>query len=194
MDAYEKEMYLFLSRPDNFRNMLRVMDQYEMVRKELIREFWLEVKKQLKEKIEGSDWLIVDNWHPEFHGNWGFFLTKPTWKIGEHIILALCWEGLGGHPSFGTFINQAQKIAGYSEIYNSTRGLSASEGFKKDRNEWWPFWQWGPTNLDDRNQLERILPDNREGTALEHAELILDLAEKVEPHYDEMAERHLPKS
>lgn len=186
MDIYESEMYRFLTEPHNFKNMLRVLEQFKPVRKQLIREFYAEVKTELGKKIEGKEWVIRDNWHEEFSPHWGILLTKAAWKRDKYTIFALSWEGFGGHPYYGAWINLGSKFPQNKHSISKVQNAKKWQGLRKGGSgSWWPVWQYGPLKLDRHADLESILPQFRSQQARIHAEMLWELAQKIGPIYDE---------
>ncbi len=175
MNAYETEMYKFLTQEENFRNMLRIMDQFDSIRKQLIRDFWQEVKKELEEKCEGTEWKVQYNSHSPFSNYWGLQLFRNNWTYNDRLALCIGCEPLHQYCNYGVWIQQNSGIPKKDELRKALRSHEIAKQFKQDKGQWWPFWQQGPIDFSNQHHLIRLIPSNRESHVMDYVQLVWDL-------------------
>lgn len=179
MNDYDNAIYKYLTTEANYRNMINVMDQYEMVRKRLIIDFWDEVVQQLNQNDRLPDWEAFFNVHKPFEPYWGIHYTHKSWRAGDTCLLSISWEGLHQHANFGVWRNLKSDLMGAPEVWHALREMSCSFGFTKDNNDWWPFWRFSDGQFQDKHFLGEILPENRSSRVSEIVNTTTELALKI---------------
>ena len=190
MDAYEVEIYKFLTQRENFENMVRVMDNYDMVRRKLIQDFWELVFTKLgKLNAEHGDMWEIKFYEDLFYKYSKLFIYKETWKI-EHGLpaLSIAWERLAFSTAYyGVWINNESKVMDTNAIRRYAQGLDMAKDFEKP-TDFWGFWSEGNYDFSKPSDLVNILPDKQEETATEYARTIFELAVTLEVELDKMFE------
>lgn len=183
MDAYQKEIYSFLTQRDNFHNMIKVIESYNQIHSILLDEFWDLVKKY------SDDELAVNNeWDSKFidwDGKWSkFFIYKKSWiKDKELPIMAIGWEVLNGKMYFGFWVDtQANEldldhVRAYASKLDPLKRLTKNPGY-------WIAYSYGNLDFSNKNDVSHILPDIRDTTAKEYANTVTKLALDLEKDLD----------
>jgi len=188
MNAYETEMYKFLTQEENFRNMLRIMDQFDSIRRQLIRDFWQGVKSELEKKCEGTEWKVRYNSHSPFSKYWGLQLHHQNWVYEGKLSLCLGWEPLHGHSGYGTWINLKSQFSRPNELREALRSHSIAKNFPTNY-DWWPFLTQGPIDFSNQHHMIRIIPNHRGSHVQEHVNLIWNLKENIGEFMDKQFEQ-----
>ena len=158
LDAYQTEIYEFLTQRENFENMLKVREKYDIVRKQLLDEFWDMVREKtellLNDKNKWSVYLYdLDGDYPRC------FISKKAWIKNDNEAIAVGWmrKKLKANPFFGVWLNEDTKELDFDKIRAHGKKLEALKGFDTT-GEWWVGWKYGSVKLDEPDGLRQILP------------------------------------
>ncbi len=194
----EKELYDFLSQPNEFEQALIVMECMPKLRWYLLDQFWGDVRSQLEQwvKNDARQWQFEERErHQEY---WNLSFTKPAWpapKGGWHV--AVCWSVLGGKPVLGLWVAEDTPLYDYPKLRDRLASLETlvQEGCKditirpSEYPAWWPVMYRPGLDLSESNYrgLSRILPtasssdNSQSGTLATHfAKLTIDWLSSVE--------------
>ena len=185
-DKYEKEMYDFLTHPENFENMMKVMELKDMVRENLIVEFWELVIKKMESLNEsaGKKWLVLGPKNKEafFEKHATINLIKPEWEDEKKVSpMGVAWQAISTSFYYGIWAEPESNRIDSLRVREHFKKLDMA-GFKSD--QWWPMFAHSGYHFQNLKDLEHILPDRRDDLAEEYANLVFDLAEKREKDLD----------
>jgi len=188
MNTYEKQMYDFYTEPENFKTALEVSNYLPAIRKQVLVEFWDEVKTAVSGliteripnymvKIDPADDIFyqfsqIGVFNPSIYPN----------QPGEVPFWA-CFQELSGRLYFGIWIeanNQNWKIG---EIKRKLSVLPFVQKFPS-KNDWWVGIKSMDYLFSDLKTIEIILPVNRQGLVNEFSKLLVDLAVEIENGVD----------
>lgn len=165
---YEKEVYQFFTKPDNFETMLKVADHASEVTKKLIEDFWTELKEKIAStlKEEDNDWIVgfSDNMSYRWNKLWVY---KRSWCGEESLpVISVGFEELQPKrlPYIGVHIWNDSKKYNSTVIKENVIALDEEENYDTDSNKYWAIWKTLSFNLWDIDSLKQLLPENREET------------------------------
>lgn len=187
LNEYENKLYDFLVKEENFKNMSLVVEQFEMVRKQLIYSFWNEVIERSKAKLlEGNDSL---KWQCEFNqeglksGYFKPYFYLPEWKNakGEQDI-CVSWDNNAAEGWwYGIMLNYHQPYQGIIRKELTRLPRDWAKGITvKPNDAWWPYFKIMGLDLNNHNDLKRILPIIRDGLIEEYANITMEFCLAVQ--------------
>ncbi|MFN8396583.1 MAG: hypothetical protein U0176_18300 [Bacteroidia bacterium] len=207
LNAYEQEMYQFLSAAGNFEHMLLVLENYEMVKRRLLEEFWEGVRSRVESRLEihSAGWRLHMNDYPSEW--WTMALTKDKWPATKQRLwdLAITWGHMNRDPHFGVWLNLKAGGIDRSAVYEKIKQLAALVNGKQDvvqfresdALDWWPlvvrsrlyFGEYSPNqpllpSEQVRDSLRAILPEVREEVMQRHADMMVELALAISEELD----------
>lgn len=78
---YNDEMDIFLSKPENYKSALELIDNIVRIDKKLADEFWLEVTQRLKSKIKKlMEIEVITKYDQDSNSDW-FEIYKKDWDF-----------------------------------------------------------------------------------------------------------------
>lgn len=168
--------------------MLKVIEHQDMIRENLILDFWDLVRQELDNLNETRN----NKWQIEMDEDYldkdsSLYLIKDTWKIGkEDLIFSVEWGGLSNKFFYGVWINvDLHETWKTEKIKTTLKTKSKKMGFNSDK--YYPMYNYyGNYNFNDFDDLVHILPDKRETLATEFANILLKFANDMEKDLDEM--------
>lgn len=181
--SYEKALYEFYPDEENYETFAKIADQASNIGDKLVKDFWSEVITQLREQIknwEGTWTVLPPKNHNERYAN--IKIVNSEWKddSGE-TVMAICYEYLhfGDNPYVGLWFNNILKDKyDVGSIFSEIRNLEGLKEYKHDSNLFWIKWKYLSFALITYENLQKIIPSNRETTlqaALLEAEALKDL-------------------
>lgn len=165
---YEKEMFDFFTQPANFETMLKVADQSESIKKELVTQFWEGVRIEIESVLSKSDtdWQVnfSDNWDARYNKLW---IYKDEWRKGqEYPMASVAFEHIlsGDHPYVGIHIGyDCDRIDG-TQLKEDFKTKELLAKYKTDRNNYWAVWKHTKIDLWENESMIKLLPENRKTT------------------------------
>jgi hypothetical protein len=181
MDAYEQEIYRFLSQPKNYDNMVKVIDHQDLVYRNVVSDFWDAVLVRLNELNTeyNNKWeiLIEEDYFSRWSNLW---MKLPAWQDDdEGTPICASWESLHRDAHYGVWIN------GDSEKWDikAIKELFEKENYCKEMggaNKHWACKEYIDYDLTNLRDLRHFLPEVRESKVEEYSNLIFDCAETME--------------
>jgi hypothetical protein len=181
MDQYEQELYNFLIQENNFNTMVKIMDQYQMVKENLLHDFWNKVSEKIYTLLSTrkGDWQVLNPNNKE-RSDAKLILYKAHWKGNEsHPFVGVAWEKLFGNPYYGVWVNMDSNKINFDLVDTKIQSIRKDYNYRRDHT-WWPLWQFGGLNFSNNSELNKILPNRSEYLATEYAEKLIQLAGFVE--------------
>jgi hypothetical protein len=187
LSAYEKELYDFLTQPENFKGMMLAAAQAEMVKRNLLREFWNEFEQAMISKLQSqSTWKVIivnKSAHPI---DWKMRIFKTNWNPQK--LFEVCWgyEIENGKLFYGLINNQDQ--ARHPIIREK---LDAEPGDWKSElsgrpTAWYPAWNWEGLQLTTNEAYEQLLPNARIARIEDNVQRTADFLERVSKTVDKI--------
>lgn len=184
MDTYEREIFNYLTKKENFSSAFEIYQQFPKVKNELIRQFWEMVKKLLDEKANDNNWQVkFFNDISEKYSKLGLCLRSDN-----HENIRVIFEDLLGRTYYGVWINAENNALDKIQIKNFAEGVSAIKQMKSSANEYWLGFEYIEPDFNNIESLERILPDVREDLADELAQMLFGLAKEIKEEIEKMSE------
>lgn len=193
MNTYEQAVFDFFSQRDKLENMLKIRGHYNLVRKELLKHFWNEVKKE-------THLLLLDNpeWEIEYTSNdisidnTRLAIYKKTYlHQNPYPLSCVAFERMGAYnfPYLGLWLNYSV-LKEKTSIIKQTQYIIDSD-LEIDKNDWWLGWK-RISGLDFRNDddLLKITPKEGVDLAKSLARDAVDLLIKAEPLLDKISEEY----
>lgn len=182
MDAYQSEIFEFLTTRDNFDSFVKLTSHYEKVKEELLRNFWRLVDREVRSRTGDTDWLVSFDANI-FAGNSKLQMYKKNWLAGARPMLSIVWEGLSANPYRGLLLYMDTK--GFDMQAAGAQAVEiAPNGFKTYSSQWWAWWANGALDFTTPKGVSGILPDKLVETTKEWAEELYGLAITHEAQLD----------
>lgn len=190
MDEYEREIYQFLTHKENFDQMLKVLEHADMVANTLIREFWdLVYEKLTAWNVEqGGRWRLIKENYFERWSKMG--ITKQAWLMAdESPLFRIAWESLSQDIHYGLQFLPNEQEHDVRKMQAEIEKIRSSQGTKGNQYGWALVTYYRRYNFgtDHMKDLVHILPEKRETTAMEFANLLTTMAEMLESDLDRIA-------
>lgn len=191
MDVYDREIYKFLTQKENFNQMLKVLEHADMVARNLIQEFWDLVYDKLLSWSAVSDhgWEIFkpDDYFQTYSQ---LIITKNLWKLGEESPFYLTWESLSGDIHYGLKFVREKIPSNLVQIEEEIRKIQLEKGNNGNKWGWALLFNEKKYNFNDitMKSLTDIIPEYRDQTAEDMANILINLAEELESNLDKMGE------
>jgi hypothetical protein len=183
MDAYQSEIFEFLTKRSNFDSLAKAMSHYEMIRKELLNRFWILVKTELDSKTTGSTWQVSLDTNI-FARYSKLQIYKKEWKRNDlKPLFSITWESLSCRPYSGLLLYMDTKGIDMSLVRASALKLKP-DNFTSDNNLWWAWWKHGNIDFENAIAVSTILPDKIDEVAKEWARELYELAMVNEKQID----------
>lgn len=190
MDTFDSAIFEFLTERDHFDQMLKVRSHFDMVRNNLLDQFWKLVGDKLDEKIKNAseEWIVVRP--KDIHQRWSqISIRMKSWKpkAEEEITpVRIAWESLTQDIHYGVWINNASKLWNVPGMKEAGKDIASKMRMDFD-NHFWPVKKYHHFNFGNNEGLHNILPDVREDQAAEFAQLLWNIAEEHGAALSEMA-------
>lgn len=181
-NQYEVEMCDFLSEPDNFKNMLLIVNQFELVKRKLLVDFWEDFSKTFMSLIqEPSEWNVEILKGSEMSiFEWKVRVYKKSWLHQGNHEISFGWEPEHGRWYYGVIVNNSLKYHPEIHLRLEPYAKQWRDKHKARPATWWPFWKWESVNLSNQDELEKLLPSYR-GHLVQHCVgLTFDLCKEFE--------------
>jgi len=194
MITYEQHIYEFFATEDNFRNMYKIAENYPMIKKQLLEDFWALVKKNIEilNERHGSKWIIQLTGGIELDRS-KLILFKKGWAYEKGLpIVAIAFQrmGLANWPYYGMFLNNDILRYDHDAIRKYAQGLTVAKAYSTNEdNQWWPFWRNAGIDFSKPEEFTRILPATRNALADNFAETLFQLATDMETDMEVMANK-----
>jgi hypothetical protein len=200
LNEYEQEMYKFLSERNNFENMLLVLDNFDMVKRNLLEEFWYGVKAKVEVgmDVKSGDWKLSMNEYT--NPWWTMTLTKIKWPHtkGAGWDVAINWGHMNQDPHFGVWIHNDTRTLKLSSAHLEIKELApvlngkqqTVQFFTQDALPWWPLVYQSEHNFAEKSALLAILPSEREPLIEHYANMMIALATSISADLDAIVERN----
>lgn len=173
MSQFNDEIYDHITRSENFESAFEVYQIIPAVRKRLLVDFWDLVKSKIKE-VEFSK-----NFEVEISDN--IFERWSYLSLTYHTNLAVTYETLDGNCYYGLWIKK-DVGAPHKEVIDKYRKEFNILPQQFATNESWIGWTYVGYDFNNIQSLNKIIPVQRESTAVEFAIRLTRLAEELFPH------------
>jgi hypothetical protein len=181
-------MFDFLTVEENLNGLIIGMNQFGIIRENLISTFWNKVLYNLKEHFKGNlRWEVkIDS--NIFNQYSKLYLCDK--KVGTsdngYPSLFFCWERLSSsYPYYGIFTNLESKQFDFDKVssFLISQKTGKLSGFESEPK--WPLWT-GDINFDfnDHKTLLQIIPSKVDEKAKEFSTLLLDFFESIQESYE----------
>lgn len=183
MDAYEKEIFNYFTKKENFISAYEIYQLFPEVRNELIGLFWHSVKSVLIEMTKDSDWSVVmdDN------------IFAAYSKLGLHLIsdenanVRVIYEQLHGKTYYGVWLNIENEALDSERINAYAEKVSAIQSMKRPRSGYWLGWDYIGQDFNNLETLKRLLPENSEEFTTELANMLFEFGKEIRDDIAEMS-------
>ena len=165
MNEYNEKLYQFLTKAENFEPYFDLKEQYEIVKKQLINEFWACVFYEVKN-------LPVDGWtfilDPE---------NSPNRKLrANHSLMGdkagIAYEFLNGNVVLGAIFNRNKinDVAMNAIWTDAKEYIGNLQGWEVGKGGWWyAIFKQNLLDMSQKASLIEILPEVRESLAKDYA-------------------------
>jgi len=180
MTAYNEKLYEFITEEENFLPFIELKEQYEIVRKKLLTDFWKEVEVELK-KYKKSKWEVwLDDDVMKEYSKLGFYHKDYYREKDESRSFGIIFEHLTDSVLYGLWFNRTANLQNlnFNSVCNDIKHLHVT--WKAGTSAWW-FAARNETgdNFDNSSDLVKILPKNREAVVKEYASLLISALEEL---------------
>jgi|GEM_PF-3135745 len=181
MDKYEQEVFNFLTQRDNFESMIKVVNHYSRIRKQVLESFWNQVADNLLSRVkEINDYWEIINPPNKDDKNAKLIIYKKLWKNNEQYpFVGVAWERLSAHSYYGVWSDIKSSLINSPKLKQALDSWRNEINFETD-NSWWYLWSHGKYDFNIQNDLVFILPDVAASAAEEYADNLLSLLSKAE--------------
>ena len=184
LNEYEKELFDFLVQPENFKGMVLVASQLDMVKQQLLTAFWQEFADALKALLPSTDgWVIQLQQSSSIIFDWKIRIYQLDWLYNGRQEVSFGWEMENGRMYYGIIVNKDEPR--YEKIYKELTREPApwNAKLKRKTSSWYPFWEWANTDLSDENAFEQLLPADKKRASLimNYSELAAELCKEIAP-------------
>ena len=176
--AYDTALYDFYTSEENYPVFAKIANEAPRIAEALVREFWKAAEIALAERAKKWDgnWYILPP--AKFEERYaGINIAHESWKETDgNVLVSIRTEDIhyGRHPSIGIWCNQDYSgVYDYNKIVARFRAFEALSEYIQNNNEWWAKWKYLPFHFKDYQELEKLIPSNRD-TAIK------DLIDEVE--------------
>jgi hypothetical protein len=185
MSDYEKGIFEFFSKPENFKNMLKVASHVEFVKSKALELFWNQVILELNNLNHIKKYSITKL--RDIHDyNSRIIIFDNEWPLltNDLPVVAVGIERLSERtPYWGVWINRSvtsNKPEYYDSLSNEIRKKLLINNFKFDKDNNWCVWKnLNTLDFNDINSFLRILPSSESNNlALEIATEVINYAEE----------------
>lgn len=149
MSNYDKEIFNYLTQPENYRAAKEITDQMGRIDEELIRIFWKSLAAKLYVELTATRWQI-DLDYPNY-----LSIHRDGW---EH--LGINCDQLNTVPDLG--IHAPNDVYDRDTVNKLLEPLFLAEGGRRKPTEGWPYFNRLSFDFYQASTLESILPANRE--------------------------------
>jgi hypothetical protein len=178
--VFEEEIYQYLTEPQNFTTAWEITQEFKGVQDRVYEEFWGMVLKKLSSLPDGFTVTFPNDTfvHP-YSSIWIFPPGHQFVGIGVSGFITKVFLGVLIHTNH----HKAKEAA--------RNYLSAREGLFPNMKptDWWFGRQDTPFNFGQIDDIEKILPANREATAQELVDLLKGFYEEYGEHLAAMEEK-----
>ena len=188
MTDYEKGIFEFFSKPENFENMLKVASHVELVKSKALELFWNQVLLELKNLNHLNKQNVAQLGNITDY-NSSIRLWDNKWPLlsNDQPLVAVGIERLGNSkPYWGVWINRLEasnKPEDYAKLTNEIRNNLLINNFKNDEDNNWAVWKNVNTlDFNDNHSYLQILPSSASNN------LALDIATEVFNYAEEKNE------
>jgi hypothetical protein len=181
MNNYEEEIFNFLTTRQNFENVIRVREHWDMIQQKLLIDFW----DLVIEKIDkGLEELNLE-WKTFLKGSYSvsnssIWLFKKEWEVNteETPPIRLEWQAMMFSTlHYGITVNLNSKLWNPSKMFSFLREDINIQKHQSNGN-WYPYYVDAPYSFETPKGLLRILPENRDEIANEYANTLLKLIDE----------------
>lgn len=189
MSTYDNEIIEFLTRKENFEQMVNVMNHYGKVRQHLIQNFWDKTTSHLSKLIAGTEWELVEskNWFDRYSKLGVALQAWAPHKEDGRAPIRVIYEGLSEKPYYGLWINAQSKRLDIDRILEAGRREDwLKEGFRSDSNKHWVFFRFSEYDFGLADTLKKVLPEVADDEAARAASHILSFANDLRKSLDKL--------
>lgn len=193
MNKIEKDIFNFLTKPENFKLMASLRDQYVDIHRELIIGFWNSVKQKIRLKIKNSDWIIWEDLHDFTEENYfdtysSLSLCKKKYIVtqeDDYPLICVAWENLHSDTHIGLWVNNVSKVLDLTRVKEHVKLLDVAKEYGSNKG-YWPLVEYD-LNFKNSNDLEKILPPYQKRLSIIYADKLVHLANDLGKDLDKMS-------
>jgi hypothetical protein len=183
-NPHKDKIYEFFSTPENFETMVKVSKRVDEVSHRVIQEFWDEVIKELKKTFreKDSDWVV--NFSDVYKAQYcKVQLYRKSWVYNDKRVIGFAIQSIhyGDQPFIGTVIDANCKAFDVENIQNETNKIEHPSLYKlKPKGPWWSKTRSLPFGFGQYEDLQHILPSNRDNALATVVNEFVVLVENLE--------------
>ena len=191
MNKQEQELFDFYTDEVNFKTALEVFEYLPSVRRELLLQFWENVKDKIDSLINEKGLAYkVELPSDIFERYSACDLYKDEWGLeqdDDDFPICFKWNAITNDLHLGLWLNHDSKKWDKKKIKSAFNELKIRKQFKFD-NEWWCMGRFYEFSFKEGkyDSLKLLLPANRDKTVNEFASSIIEFAINVEKEIDIM--------
>lgn len=186
------DVYEYITKKENFEAFMEMLEDYEKAKPQIRKEFWSDVKKQVKD-ISRQNWEFqVDEDIATQYSKFGFWYAHPNepFEVNAGII----YESLTGAVRYGAWFDSKQ--------FKKDELLSGLKKYPTHQHEWkidnkpYCFLQYQVTgdNFEFRHGLKHILPEVRSQWVTKYAKTLTDALDRLAPFVEEQVDNLVQNS
>lgn len=178
MDLFEQTLFNFYIEPENFKTAVEVDKYLPVVKRQLLVEFWIEVRNEIEELIRkaGSDWNLYMS-EDIFAGYSKISLDNKLWYEDCEPVspFQFRWSNLTTQPIWGIHNNLNSKKWDIKAMHNRIQKLPETSSYNI-KHDWWALGSSHTINFNNYKDVELILPANRSKLVTEFSNTLFELA------------------
>lgn len=182
MDKFEKEIFEYLIKEENFSSAYEIYQFFPAVKEQLIEDFWKSVKESLESMVEDTNWEIeIYNDVFDTYSKMGMHLGKDLNKD-----IRIIFEKLHGDVYYGLWINHNSAKLNTNKIFEYAADIEKLKGIEAPSNKYWLGLIKLNENFQNLHTLKKILPKGKENLVNEYSNMLFQFAEELKENIKEM--------
>lgn len=189
MNDSNKQIFDTLTEPQNFRTVLAILKRFEIIKDQLLIDFWTMVRIKMDELIGKNGNIWKTSLEDVLGRDAMLWLYKSEWVYDistEYIDLGVCYSELAKKVGYGIWIDEAhgsqrQNLETMRDYFKKRVEFSNFE-----KTKWFPLYDYTDYDFSLNDNLEHILPGKTEELAQQFAVKLFDFALKLESDLDKM--------
>lgn len=172
LNAYEKGIFEFFSKHENFENMLKVAGHVDLVKFRLLEIFWDKVEQEIRNLVGEKPYSVIRLEHIRSSAA-KILIYDKNWPLTRNDLplFAVGIERLGmSYPYYGIWLNPVNRQVNpetHDKIIAVIREKSVNSGLTFDNNKEWPVWRRTESlDFSKDDSFLRILPETAESDEL----------------------------
>lgn len=177
--SYDKKIYEFITQPDNWQVAREVYEKMDYVKGQLVEEFWAEVKKAIKYRVDLKEWKI--GMSEDIYENYSKLrISHISWNN----LFDIAFQELEDVTFLGVYRDFESKKVPDDLHQQIGMNLKTVDNRLINPDDWWTGYFFTGDNFSQLSSLDKILPSNRKSYIDKYSTMLLELKDKAKPIID----------